>query len=199
MSTNDDGRQSILDEAESLFARYGFKKTSIEDVAKAARIGKGSVYLHFASKEELFAEVVRRVSERMWHALVSAVGGARSPAARLRAFVEAKLTSVAEIVAEYHLDEETVMELLPLANALRQAHRAKELVLLQEVLRDGIAAGAFAVEHPKRVATGMMACLQALEASAVRLSDQPDVRGALGDLLAVFLRGLSPLPRRNGA
>lgn len=192
MSSPAETREAILEAAETLFARFGFRKTSIDDVARQARIGKGSVYLHFESKEALFAAVVGRVSDQMFGALVQAVNGARTGVAKLRGFIEARVTDVARLATEHHLDEEMVMEILPLANALREAHRAKELALLENVLREGKASGEFAVENPVRVALGLLTCLQGLEASAVRLRDQPDLRLAVSEMIEVFLRGLSP-------
>lgn len=51
-------KESILSVANKLFSRYGFHKTSMDEIAKIARRAKGSLYYHFASKEELFKEVV---------------------------------------------------------------------------------------------------------------------------------------------
>ena len=51
----DPGKEArILDSAERLFRRYGVKRTSIEDVAREAGIAKGTFYLYYSSKEELF-------------------------------------------------------------------------------------------------------------------------------------------------
>ncbi|NLZ92611.1 MAG: TetR/AcrR family transcriptional regulator [Firmicutes bacterium] len=62
-------KQEILEEALKLFARQGISKTSMNDVAKAAKITKGLVYYYFASKEELLAEVaslfVKQVNEQL--------------------------------------------------------------------------------------------------------------------------------------
>lgn len=54
----DDTRESILNVANKLFSRFGFHKTSMDEIAKIARKAKGSLYYHFASKEVLFTEVV---------------------------------------------------------------------------------------------------------------------------------------------
>jgi len=54
----DDTKESILSVANKLFSRFGFHKTSMDEIAKIARKAKGSLYYHFASKEELFKEVV---------------------------------------------------------------------------------------------------------------------------------------------
>jgi AcrR family transcriptional regulator len=51
-------RESILNIATRLFGRFGFHKTSMDEIAKIARKAKGSLYYHFASKEDLFREVI---------------------------------------------------------------------------------------------------------------------------------------------
>ena len=53
-------RYKIVKVATNLFGRFGFHKTSMDEIAKIARKAKGSLYYHFASKEELFKEVVSK-------------------------------------------------------------------------------------------------------------------------------------------
>jgi AcrR family transcriptional regulator len=54
----DETRDIIVSVANKLFSRFGFQKTSMDEIAKIARKAKGSLYYHFASKEDLFKEVV---------------------------------------------------------------------------------------------------------------------------------------------
>ena len=54
----DNTKESILSVANKLFSRFGFHKTSMDEIAKIARKAKGSLYYHFASKEDLLREVV---------------------------------------------------------------------------------------------------------------------------------------------
>src|SRR5258708_3764529 len=56
-----DKRDRILDAAQRLFVRYGVKRTSIDEVAREAGIAKGTVYLSFGSKAELFAAIADRL------------------------------------------------------------------------------------------------------------------------------------------
>jgi AcrR family transcriptional regulator len=56
-----DKRDRILDAAQHLFLRYGVKRTSVDDVAREAGIAKGTVYLSFKSKAELFAAIAERL------------------------------------------------------------------------------------------------------------------------------------------
>ncbi len=54
----EDTKDKIVNVATKLFSRFGFHKTSMDEIAKIARKAKGSLYYHFSSKEELFKEVV---------------------------------------------------------------------------------------------------------------------------------------------
>lgn len=52
-------RLLLFEAAADLFARYGFRKTSVEDITSVAGVSKGSMYLEFHNKEELFEALVR--------------------------------------------------------------------------------------------------------------------------------------------
>jgi AcrR family transcriptional regulator len=58
-----DTKDKILQVSAKLFARYGFHKTSMDEIAKISRKAKGSLYYHFLNKEDLFKEVVSREIE----------------------------------------------------------------------------------------------------------------------------------------
>ncbi len=75
-------RDGILTEAAKMFARFGFKKTSIDEIAKEAGVGKGTVYLTADSKEELYYNVVHR-EVRAWQAACAKAIDPRIPADEL--------------------------------------------------------------------------------------------------------------------
>jgi AcrR family transcriptional regulator len=61
----EDVREAILDATERLLARYGYRKMTVEDIAREVGIGKGSIYLHFSSKEEVVLSHVDRIVQRL--------------------------------------------------------------------------------------------------------------------------------------
>jgi TetR/AcrR family transcriptional regulator, cholesterol catabolism regulator len=75
-------KDTILVEATKAFERYGFKKTSIDDVAKAAGVAKGTVYLACESKEDLFYQVLHR-EVHQWMSRVGRLIDPRVPADEL--------------------------------------------------------------------------------------------------------------------
>jgi len=57
--------QRILDVAAALVLRWGYNKTSIDDIARAAGVAKGTIYLHWKTREDLFGALVRRERQIM--------------------------------------------------------------------------------------------------------------------------------------
>lgn len=58
-------RQSLQDACKQNWTRYGYKKTSIEELCQQAGISKGAFYLFFESKEDLFCEVLCQVQKQI--------------------------------------------------------------------------------------------------------------------------------------
>jgi AcrR family transcriptional regulator len=54
-------KEQIMAAAISLFARYGYKKTTIDDIARELHIAKANIYRHFANKEDLYHQAVSSV------------------------------------------------------------------------------------------------------------------------------------------
>ncbi|GAA4044695.1 TetR/AcrR family transcriptional regulator [Nonomuraea soli] len=59
----------ILDAAAGLVLRWGYDKTTIEDVARAAEVAKGTIYLHWRTRDELFVALLRRERVAMLRAV----------------------------------------------------------------------------------------------------------------------------------
>jgi AcrR family transcriptional regulator len=58
-------REAILDATDDFLAGQGYKKMTIDNLAQQVGIGKGSVYLHFSSKEEIALSHIDRIIERL--------------------------------------------------------------------------------------------------------------------------------------
>ncbi|MGC4798215.1 TetR/AcrR family transcriptional regulator [Micromonospora saelicesensis] len=65
----DPKRAAVLAAAVAVFGRYGFQKTSMEAVAKAAGISRPGLYLMFPNKEQLYRATMQGVMERAQHAM----------------------------------------------------------------------------------------------------------------------------------
>lgn len=91
-----DRRQQIISQAASLFARKGFDATSIRDIAAASGILSGSLYHHFASKEEIFVGVHEAGMKLLIERVTAAIETATTPWDRLSAAAAAHCAALLE-------------------------------------------------------------------------------------------------------
>jgi AcrR family transcriptional regulator len=71
-------RRRLLDAAELVFAELGFYDASIVKITEAAGVAQGTFYLYFASKQEIFEELVRDLNVRVRHAMQEAASQGRN-------------------------------------------------------------------------------------------------------------------------
>ncbi len=136
-------KECILLEAARAFARFGFKKASIDEIAREAGVGKGTVYLAAESKEDLFYQVLHR-EMRAWQAECSKVIDPRLPA-------DALLVRLLETAKSY-LDKRPLVRDLLFGETTRalpswrgrfEELRALGRTNVAEVLRIGVRQGVF--------------------------------------------------------
>lgn len=88
----DETKNQIIITASQLFAKYGYYKTSIDNVAKMSRRAKGSIYYHFSTKEDLYIEVVSSEIEEIKKELEVIVSNKVMPAdEKLKLFLKQRM------------------------------------------------------------------------------------------------------------
>ncbi|EFM11941.1 transcriptional regulator, TetR family [Paenibacillus curdlanolyticus YK9] len=73
-----DRKRLIVEAAEKSFTMFGYKATTMDLVSKLAGVGKGTIYTFFATKEELFGEIIRQLTAEMKAAVVTRIDSSRS-------------------------------------------------------------------------------------------------------------------------
>ncbi|WP_426752641.1 TetR/AcrR family transcriptional regulator [Myxococcus sp. Y35] len=192
-------RTAILDAASEVFARFGFKKASVEDIARRAGVGKGSIYLHFESKEALFEASLQLSHAQSLSELEASIRGASTPEAKVRAFIECKRQQYTRAPLGHRIEMSTLFELGTQAANYLPRMREAEARILARVIEEGVAQGTFAVGQPFQVALGFVELLTMLAfRTMTQLPDAPDPQ-ALNCCFEVFIRGLlaPPGPKRK--
>lgn len=77
-------RTEIIDTARNLFQKYGFSKTSMEDIAKAMGKGKSTLYYYFKSKEDVFIAVLSDEADKSLEIANSSVNQAKTAKEKLQ-------------------------------------------------------------------------------------------------------------------
>lgn len=90
-------RARILAAATRLFMAQGYKKTSIDEVAAAAHVAKGTVYLYYANKADLLVHVIAVEKKALMGRFAPLLTGAVPPEKRLHTYLEILFASVTEL------------------------------------------------------------------------------------------------------
>jgi AcrR family transcriptional regulator len=127
-----------------LFAQLGFHGTSIRDIGAAVGLQPGNLYLHFASKAPLLAELVR-LGHEMHHRLLrrALIAGSANPVEQVKAIVRAHVRAHAEYPMLAYVANYEAHALSPELAAPALCLRKESLAIFQEVVERGVAAGAF--------------------------------------------------------
>lgn len=89
-------RRSILSAALRVFARQGYGRTTMEEVAKAAGIGKGTIYEYFTHKDDLFFAVYEQARNAFHETIYREAERQETATGALTAFVAATLTALGQ-------------------------------------------------------------------------------------------------------
>ncbi len=84
-------RHEVIDAACRIFARLGYAATNVEDIAKEAGMAKGTVYLYFKSKEEVFIAVLARDLENLTSKTIEGMSAATTFIDRLDVYLSLRL------------------------------------------------------------------------------------------------------------
>ena len=166
-------RKHIIETAVKLFSEQPFHKVRLDDVAEAAGVGKGTVYIYFKNKEELYYNLVYEGFAGLVDNLQIKVNqSGLDPAGKLR-------TIVAGMV-EHFITHPQFFEVLRTVGVPDASsswdHKRKECAdLIEQVIREGIAAGEFSDNHPERTGLYLMAMVRAVMLYAPQVHDKSDL------------------------
>lgn len=184
----------MLAAARSAFGAKGYAQASVEEIAEAARVTKGAVYHHFASKEALFRAVHTEVESEVQARAAAAMDSGEPPIDQVVAAVNVYLDAALEagIRRITLIDGMTVLGHEPEITADQQATAES----VRSFISASIARGEIADLDPGLL-TELIGGLAWLGGLLIARAGDPDAaRAALGKVLDLMLRGLAPGPPR---
>ncbi|HEU5029929.1 MAG TPA: TetR family transcriptional regulator [Spirillospora sp.] len=185
-------RTAVLDAAAALFAEQGFTATTIDDVAGAARVGKGTVYYHFTDKAHLFEAVFRDRQRHLVEAVAAAALRHDRPWPRLTAALDAYLDGTVTDAAHRALLQQAPTALG--AERCRELDEQLGLPAVQALMDDLAAAGELAVEPGPMLTRLLFSALCEAAMTAGAAPDPDGARRAAAEALRAIMTGLRREP-----
>ncbi|MBD3344254.1 MAG: TetR family transcriptional regulator, partial [Chitinivibrionales bacterium] len=196
--TRDNGKESaIADAGLRLFGKKGFGATSVEEIARAAGVGKGSVYTYYETKADIFVAGVMRYFDRYHQAIEKLMDEIESPVHRLRRIV----TTCTEMFdpdnpETIRVSFEILKQAMTTGGVLHQRrHLIRELSMgmrrvVQGTLLEGVSKGVFRPEiarDAEKIAINLLAYLDGIYLHAMVSDKYFDLGKQIGYHLEILL------------
>lgn len=189
-----DKRARILNSAVRVFAENGFYATRVADVAKAAGVADGTIYLYFDSKEELLISLFEDRVEKLLAYMRDELPSHKDAKEKLRAVIQLQLGL---LEGERDLAE-VITVILRQSTKLLKEYAAPRfsayLDAIAKIVADGQKLGEFRTDvSPHLVARATFGALDGIALTwALGRAEQGALRGAARQLSDIILRGLTP-------
>jgi AcrR family transcriptional regulator len=200
IARREDIRDLILDAVDILLAKFGYKKMTMEDVARQVGIGKGTIYLHFPGKEELILSHIDRIADRIVTKLREIADSSDSPDRRIRKMLVHRVLFRFDSVAHYSQNLSDLLSSVRTALlARREAHFEKEAAVFEDILREGARLGTLECTDPRMTSFVLIQSTNSLlpfNLSARELGRRETVEDQVGRVADLLIKGLLPCPSR---
>lgn len=186
----------ILDAAKRLLRTHGYKRMTMDDLAREAGMGKGTLYLYFESKEDVALSVIDRSNARLQEQLRQILRDGTPAKERVRRMLTQRVLVRFDEAQSYCQGiDDLLFTLRPQLFERRTKYQRAEQLILAEVLIEGRVQGEFEVEDPYEVADAMLTATSALlpnSLSPQQLGDRPVLERRIGILADLLVKSLSP-------
>lgn len=194
----EDVRGAILDATDRLLSRFGYRKMTMDDLAREVGIGKGTLYLYFKSKEEIALSHIDYIVERLKEKLQSIAREDAPPGERLREMLITRVLFRFDSVQHYTESlNELLAELRPQLLARRRRYFDEEAQLFAEVVEKGQGVRAFESGDSHEIAHLLLLATNALlpySLSVQELGERKEIERKVSHLADLLLAGVL---RRN--
>ncbi len=200
-----DKKREILDAAAACFTRFGYEKTTMDDVGGMVGMNKVSLYYYFENKEALFKEMILRESREYTDRMQARTGGITNARGMILAWIDAGLRYSQDSGILHQLSMETLKRLSPLMAEIKEAWFADGVSFVASRVKTGISRGELKKCDTARVAESIVKIVfsfkkAAYEKSAANQGAGIDIDGLIKEVVytvGLLLDGLRPSEKKQ--
>ncbi|RME22021.1 MAG: TetR/AcrR family transcriptional regulator [Deltaproteobacteria bacterium] len=191
----DEKRERILRAAWALIRHYGYQKTTMDDIAREAGVGKGTVYNYFGSKQEIMLALTDLTNRRILEEVERIASGSEPPLERLRRCVLHRLLTLFDLVQKYPHSQDVIASLLPAIVERLKTYVERHGAILGRIVGQGCAGGAFACEDPEATGRLLAELFEFMTPPYYRFKSKQELEAFANRTLDLVLAGLK---KRHG-
>ena len=192
MITKEETRDTIIQIARNIFGKYGFQKTSMNQIANANRKGKSSLYYYFSSKEDVFKAVLEQETSMLKGEILAAIAEYDDPKDKLKAYINIRMNGFKKLLNLYDAIKNEYLSHLPFIENARKNYDLEEQNIIKSVLDDGVTRGFFSIPDTTIASLAIVTAMKGLEYPFFVTEETTDIiENQIEALLNILFYGLS--------
>ena len=180
----------ILTVARKLFGKYGLRKTTVDEIAREARVGKGTIYNYFKSKEEVFQAVVEEEAQIFKNEIKKTIDSQATPEKKIRAYVITRMQLINQLGNFYNTFKNEYLIYYGFIEKIRKKYTDYEISAIKEILNEGINKKVFFIKDLDLTAFAVVIAMKGLEYYWAMEQDPSEIEKKIDTLLNVFFNGI---------
>jgi len=163
LNYNESVRVSILEAAQVLFAKFGYKKTTMEDIALELHKGKSSLYYYFKNKEEIFQAVIDKEQGELISNLKVVVESSQNPQEKLNDYVLTRMKTISQQDNYFKALTNERFGGIEFVKAVTESTERVEVEMIETIINEGLQDGSFQIKNVRMGAIGIALALKGIE------------------------------------
>ena len=156
-------RLEIVHTGQTLFAQFGLKKVTTDDIARVGGFSKATIYRHYKNKAEIFDEVVRNEADQLVQAIRLAVARESRSIDKLRAHLQTRMGKIQELINFYRVTQDSWGDYWPSIATVRREFLAAETEIVRGIIDSGNRTGELQVRKVGLAAHTLVVALTSVE------------------------------------
>lgn len=190
MINKEEFRKKVIIAAGQIFSRYGFRKTTMDEIARELKMGKSSIYYYFKSKEEIFEAVVLYEANVLRNELTTAIKSVDSPVEKVRRYVFVRMKTFEKLANYYNAIFDKNLDHFEFIENIRTKYDREELAMLRLLLWHGTRKKVFSVANSEYTALAVQTTLKGLEVPLFWMKKELNIENRLEAILDVLFNGI---------
>lgn len=187
---NEEARNKIIEIARNIFTHFGFKKTTMEEIAQASRKGKSSIYYYFSNKEEIFKAVIDKEVEELKSELSDRLGKTEDPVEKLKLYILVRMRKLNDLTNFYTALKSEYLSHLEFIEQIRKSYDLEEINTISGIIQEGIDRKLFIVDDPWLSAVAIVTAMKGLEVPLFTGNHQHDFELRINSLVNSLFYGI---------
>jgi len=188
--TKDKTREKIIVAADRMFGKYGFRKTTVDEIARSAHKAKGSVYYYFRSKEDLFLAVVSQEITILKSGLTRIIVENHDATGMIRHYMMKRMVLMKDAVNYHESLKAGFGNDFSFLNDIREEFTRFEIDLMKAVLDRGVKEKTFQIRDTRATAQVIIMAIKAIEIPFYHQRKIAEFEQTIIELIDILIKGL---------